>query len=991
MRRLLPSTVAGIATFAVLAISATGIAVAYFTTSGTGQSTPAVVSAIAKPVISAATAATGGTVALTWGAVTAPGPGTVTYTVSRNGEKAAGTCAPTLSVVTCADSGLEPGTYTYVVTAKWRTWSTSSSGKAATVAVGPIDRFVLGASSTTPTAGAADNLTLTAKDAKGGTVTTYIGSHEITFSGAPAGPNGTAPTVADSSGAAIAFGSATSLNFTAGVASVSSTTNGVMRLYKSGATSIEASEGSISTTTPLALTVTAATASKFVPTAADTTPTAGETDNLTITAIDAYGNLATSYTGSKSLTFSGATTIGVFKPTVVNSSGTATAFGTATAITFSAGVATVSSSKNGVMTLYKAESPSISVTDGTVTTATPLAVTVAPAAATKLVLAATTTAPTAGAADNLTTTAQDGYGNTATSYAGSHSLTFSGPAASPNGTVATVSNSAGTDIPVGSATAIDFNAGVATVSGSKNGVMTLYRSGAVSLKVSDGTLPEASLSVTVAAATAAKFVLTAVTTTLAAGEADNLTITARDTYGNTATAYAGSKSLIFSGAATVSTYKPTVTNNSGSGVATAFGSATAITFTAGVATVSSAKNGQMKIYAAGEADVEVSDGTISAEAPLEVTVSPLAANKFVLTATSTTPTTGEADSITTTARDTYGNVATSYTGAKSLTYSTAAASPSGVSPTVSDSSGADVAFGSATATNFSAGVATVSGSKNGVMKLYKTGATNLQATDGTLLTPTALVVTVAPGTAVKFAFSASATSLVAGGSSNLTTTAQDSYGNTVTTYTGSKNLTYSGASASPNATAPTVTNNSGSGVATAFGTATATTFTSGVASVSSSKNGQLKLYRAETASVSVSDGTISSAAPIVFTVTPTTASRWGLTNINISAGSLGSTCLFTCTVTSLGNSGTVKARVAVTDTYGNTVSAVGSGHSAKVTVTSGSGTISGSPLAIPATGAAESATSFTFTSKSSGSFTETITAAAQEGTAYTPATLTATK
>ena len=988
MRRLLPSGIAGITAVVLLGMVAAGTAIAYFTTTGSGEGNPTVVSAIAQPTITAATPATGGTVALTWGAVTAPGSGTVTYTVSRNGEKAEGTCAPTLTVVTCTDSGLEPGNYTYVVTAKWRSWTASSSGKAATITVGPIDHFVLGAASLTPTAGAADNLTVTAKDAKGGTVTTYIGSHNITFSGASAGPNGTTPTVADSSGAVVNFGSATALTFTAGVASVSTTTNGVMKLYKSGATSIEASDGSTSTTTPLAVTVAAATASKFVPTVTDTTPTVGEADNLTITAIDTYGNLATAYAGSKNLTFSGAATIGTNKPTVANSSGTATAFGTATAITFTAGVATVSSSKNGVMILYKAESPSISVTDGTVTTATPLEVTVGPAAAAKFVLTATSTTPTAGEADNLTTTAQDTYGNTATSYTGSKSLTFSGASESPSGTMPTVSNSAGTNVAFGSATATTFNAGVATVNGAKNGVMKLYKSGSTSLKATDGTLlTPTALTVTVSGATAVKLTLAAASTTPAAGASDNLTITALDSYENTATPYAGSKNLTFSGAATIGTNKPTVANSSGT--ATAFGTATAITFTAGVATVTSSKNGLMKIYASGEADVEVSDGTIATETPLEVTVSPLAAAKFVLTATSATPTVSEADSLTTTAQDTYGNVATSYTGSKSLTYSTASASPTGVNPTVSDSSGADVVFGSATTTNFNAGVATVSGSKNGVMKLYKTGSTSLKATDGTLLTTTALVVTVAPGEAIKFAFSASATSFVAGGSANLTTTAQDSYGNTVTTYTGSHNLTYSGASSSPNATAPTVANSSGT--ATNFGTTTAITFTSGVASVSSSKNGLLKLYRAESASVSVSDGTISSAAPIVFTVTPTTATRWGLTNINISAGSLGSTCLFTCTVTNLGNSGTVKAKVAVTDAYGNTVSALGSGHSAKVTVTSGSGTVSGSPLAIPATGAAETATTFTFTSKSSGTFTETITAAAQEGTAYTTATLTASR
>jgi hypothetical protein len=988
MRRLLPSGIAGITAVVLLGMVAAGTAIAYFTTTGSGEGNPTVVSAIAQPTITAATPASGGTVTLTWGAVTAPGSGTVTYTVSRNGEKADGTCAPTLTVVTCTDSGLEPGAYTYVVTAKWRSWTTSSSGKAATVTVGPIDHFVLGASSLTPTAGAADNLTVTAKDAKGGTVSTYIGSHNITFSGAPAGPNGIVPTVADSSGAVVNFGSATALTFAAGVASVSTTTNGVMKLYKSGATSIEASDGSTSTTTPLTVTVAAATASKFVPTVADATPTAGEADNLTITAIDTYGNLATAYAGSKSLTFSGAATIGTNKPTVANSSGTATAFGTATAITFTAGVATVSSAKNGVMTLYKAESPSISVTDGTVTTATPLEVTVAPVAAAKFVLTATSTTPTAGEADSLTTTAQDTYGNTATSYTGSKSLAFSGASESPSGSTPTVTNSAGANIAFGSTTATTFAAGVATVNGTKNGVMKLYKSGSTSLKATDGTLlTPTALVVTVSGATAAKLILAAASTTPAAGASDNLTITAQDEYENTATPYAGSKSLTFSGAATIGTNKPTVANSSGT--ATAFGTATAITFTAGVATVTSSKNGLMKIYAAGEADLEVSDGTIATETPLEVTVSPLAASKFVLTATSTTPTAGDSDNLTTTAQDTYGNVATTYTGSKSLTYSTASASPSGEVPTVSNASGADIAFGSATTTTFNAGVATVSGTKNGVMKLYKTGSTSLKATDGTLLTPTALVVTVAPDTAVKFAFSASATSLVAGGSSNLTTTAQDTYGNTVTTYTGSHNLTYTGASASPNATAPTVANSAGTAVN--FGTATAITFTSGVASVSSSKNGLLKLYRAESASVSVSDGSISSAAPIVFTVTPTTATRWALTNINISAGSLGSTCLFTCTVTSLGNSGTVKAKVAVTDAYGNTVSALGTGHSAKVTVTSGSGTISGSPLAIPATGAAETATTFTFTSKSAGTFTETITAAAQEGTAYTTATLTATR
>ncbi len=975
--------------FAGLLTMITGTALAYFTTTGTGNASTGI-SKLTTPTITAATAAAGGPVTLTWDAVTPPSSGTVTYSVSRNGGNANGTCTPTtLTATTCTDSGLAIGTYSYVVTAKWRSWTASSTVKTANVTVGPADHFTLTAASSTPVAGAADNLTITAKDASGSTVTTYTGSHSLTFSGASASPNETAPTVSDSSGASIAFGSATAINFTTGVATVSASTNGVMKLYKSGAANLKVGDGSISSETPLAVTVSPATASKFVLAAESTALAAAAADNLTITAQDAYGNLATAYTGSHNLTFSGASASpNATKPTVVSSAGTVTNFGTATAISFTAGVATVSSAKNGVMKLYKSGEADIEATDGTVTTKTPLEVTVSPLAATKFALTAATTTPTAGASDNLTTTAQDTYGNVATTYTGSHNLTFSGASASPDETIPTVSNASGADIAFGSATTINFTAGIATASASKNGEMKLYKSGAASLKVSDGTLnTETALAVTVSAATASKFVLAAATNTPAAGASDNLTTTAQDTYDNVATGYTGSHNLTFSGAAaSPGGTKPTVVSSGGT--ATNFGTATALSFTAGVAAVTSSKNGLMKIYASGEADIEASDGSISTETPLEVTVSPLAASKFFLTAVTATPAASEADNLTTTAQDTYGNVATTYTGSHNLTYSGASASPSGAVPTVSDSTGADIAFGSATATDFSAGVATVSGAKNGVVKLYKTGSTSLKATDGTLLTPTALVVTVAPGTAVKFAFSASATSLAAGGSSNLTTTAQDTYGNTVTTYTGSHNLTYSGASASPNATTPTVV--SSAGAVTNFGTATAITFTAGVASVSSSKNGLMKLYRAETANITVSDGSISSSAPIAVTVSPTTASKWALTNINVSAGTLGSTCLFTCTLTGLGNSGTVKAKVAVADTYGNTVSALGVGHAAKVT-TNGVGTISGTPLAIPSTGAAESTTTFTFTAKSSGTFTEILTVAASEGTAYTTATLTATK
>jgi hypothetical protein len=987
MRRLRPTGVAGIAVFVLLAATAAGTAIAYFTTTGIGNSAAKTISALAQPTITAATPEAGGTVILTWGAITAPGNGTVTYKVQRDGGGASGTCTSTLSVTSCVDSGLSAGTYTYVVTAKWRSWTVSSAGKAATVDIGPADHFVLSAASSTPAAGATDNLTITAKDADGGTVTTYTGPKNLSFSGASASPDGNAPTVSDFSGADVAFGGSTAINFSAGVATVSSGKNGAMKLYKSGPTGIEVSDGSISTVTPLAVTVSPATASQFSLTAETTTPTAGATNNLTISARDAYGNVATSYTGSKSLTFSGASASPSGKtPTVANSSGGEINFGSTTAINFSAGVATVSSGKNGAMRLYKSSEASIAAASGAITTKTPLEVTVSPSAASKFVLTAVTTTPAAGAIDNLTTTAQDEYGNVASSYAGSKNLTFSGAAASPDGTAPTVSDSSGADVAFGSPTAIDFSAGVATVDSGKNGAMKLYKGGSTSIKVTDGTLlTPTALGVTVGT-TATRLQLAASTITPTAGASVNLTITALDAYENTATSYGGSKNLTFSGASvSPNNTKPTVANSSStSGVA--FGTATAITFTAGVATVSSSKNGVMKLYDAEEASISVSDGSISSEVPLAVTVASAAASKLVLAAATTTPAAGTADNLTITAQDTYGNAAASYTGTKSITFSGALASPGGNTPTVSDSSGADVAFGTPTSIDFSAGVAAVSAGKNGAMKLYKLGSTTIKASDGTFTTAN-FSLTVAT-TASKFLLSAATTTPVAAAANILTITAKDAYENTVTTYTGTKDLTFSGSSASPSGALPTVANTSSSPVN--FGSVTAITFTSGVATATSSKNGAMKLNRAGAASITVSDGTISNPTPLAVTVSPGAAARWGLTNISVSAGTLGSTCLFTCTLTGLGNSGTVTAKVAVTDSVGNTVNAVGTGHAAKVT-TNGSGTISGTPLAIPTTGAAESATTFTFTSKSAGNFTEILTVAASSGTAYTQATLTASR
>ena len=484
--------------------------------------------------------------------------------------------------------------------------------------------------------------------------------------------------------------------------------------------------------------------------------------------------------------------------------------------------------------------------------------------------------------------------------------------------------------------------------------------------------------VTVGGAT--RFTIAANTTTPAPSGSVNLTITARDQSGSAVTTYTGSHSLVFAGAsASPSGTKPTVANSSGTAVA--FGTATALNFTAGVASVSSSRNGLMKLYRSGPTEVSASEGDLTTPAPLLLTVGTGSASKLVLAATTTAPSAGAPNELTVTAQDTYGNAVTSYAGTKSLTFSGASASPGGNVPTVSGSGGSEVAFGTPTPLDFEAGVA------GGTLALYKSGTTSVKATDGSVTTPSALALTVAAATASKLVLTGSTAIPVSTGSLNLTTTAQDPYANTATAYAGSKSITFSGAGASPSGALPTVV--SSAGTATAFGTPTELNFKAGVAAVASSKNGLTRLPLAGATSVSASDGTISTATPLALTVSVGTATRLAITAATPSAGILGSPCLFTCAITGLGNGGTVTATVSVTDNSGNTVSGLTGTHGAKVTANGGS--VSGGTLTIATGGSAVSTTAFTYTAPASGSFTNTITMAKSGGTSYTSATATATR
>ena len=691
------------------------------------------------------------------------------------------------------------------------------------------------------TAGGSQTVTVTATDPYGNTDTAYTGNHTLTFTGANSSTNpATAPTVRDRLAVDQNFGAAnTSLTFAAGV------TTGTMKLYKAENATIVANDGTITAAGAdrLSVTVTAAAASRLVVTGS-AAQTAGGSQTVTVTATDPYGNTDTGYTGNHTLTFTGASssTNPATAPTFRDRLAVDQSFGAAnTSLTFTVGVA------SGTMKLYKAENATIVANDGTITAAGTdrLSVTVTAAAASRLVVTGTGS-QTAGGSQTVTVTATDPYGNTDTGYTGNHTLTFTGASSSTNpATAPTFRDRLAVDQNFGAAnTSLTFAAGVAS------GTMKLYKVESATIVANDGTITAAGtdrLSVAVNPAAATRLVVTG-SAAQTAGGSQTVTVTATDPYGNTDTGYTGNHTLTFTGAnsstnpATAPTFRDRLAVDQNFGAAN-----TSLTFAVGVA------SGTMKLYKAENATIVANDGTITAAGAdrLSVTVTAAAASRLVVTG-SAAQNAGAAQALTIKATDPYGNIDLTYAGAHNLTFSGANNSTNpATTPTVTNNAAAATNFGTATAITFTAGVS----SSGGSMKLYKVEAAVVVATDGTILAAGAdrLSVTVTAAAASRLVVTG-AGSQTAGNAQALTITATDPYGNTDLTYAGAHNLTFSGANSSTSpVTAPTVTNNAAAAIN--FGTATAITFTAGV----SSSGGSMKLYKAETANVAVTDGTILAA------------------------------------------------------------------------------------------------------------------------------------
>jgi hypothetical protein len=477
-----------------------------------------------------------------------------------------------------------------------------------------------------------------------------------------------------------------------------------------------------------------------------------------------------------------------------------------------------------------------------------------------------------------------------------------------------------------------------------NGVTTfsgcaIDKSGAnYKLTASDGTrsVDTANLTITVGALAQLAFTQQPAGATGGAAFATQPKVTAQDAGGNTITSYNGTVTLTLkSGTGTAGATLSNCSGNRSNGV---------VTFSA------------CELDKVGSAyQLHAGDGTRTADsAAFDVTAGAMASLVFTTSPSNATGGSAFPTQPVVTALDAGGNVATGYAGTVALTIRTP-----GTNGTLSGCS-----------QSRSSGVVTFSGCK---IAEIGTGY-RLRAKDGSpQVDSSTFNVTLGPLAAFSLSTDATPT---AGAGTDVVVTATDAGGNTVTSYTGSHSLTFGGASAGPTSGAlPTVVNSSGSAIA--FGSATALTFASGVSSVSGTA-GTLTLHKAETTSLTVTDGTLTNGAGFAVTVAPGTEAKLAWTSPIVSAGTLSSPCLFTCTATGIGDAHTFKATVSAIDVDGNIAQDVGGNTGSRTVSLTRTGTGSFSPggssttVTLPSSGAA-----------TSGQFTYTTPAAAPSWTSNT--------
>jgi uncharacterized protein (TIGR03437 family) len=435
--------------------------------------------------------------------------------------------------------------------------------------------------------------------------------------------------------------------------------------------------------------ISVATAQMFVVNAPASSPT-GTSFNVTITATDNSGNIATGFNLTVTVTSSDPLHLALGTVSLTN--------GTASFST------TLSTAGNQTITALREK------TTGSAT----ILITALPVTRFRI---DTPSGITAGEGFAVTITALDANGNPVTGYSGTVTLTSTDPQAPALGTV-TLTNGTGT-----LSSAIVKTAGTQTITGTAPGGPT-------------GT--SGTIAVTAGAATA---LVVSAPATVPAGTSFNVTVTARDAFGNTAS------------------YAPTVTLSSTDPQASGMGAKTLSGGSGSFATTPQTA-GTQRITATGS-------GMPSISGFADVSVLAASATRLAITAPSTA-TAGTAFTYAVTAKDQYNNLVPTYSGTIHFTSTDGQAALSGDS-TLSNGAGTFQATlktaGSFTITATDTATSSISGVSGGI--------------------------TVVSGPLTQFVFTPPTQNQPAGSSFSIQVTALGPNGSIVTSYTGSATLTSS--------------------------------------------------------------------------------------------------------------------------------------------------------------------------------------------------------
>jgi hypothetical protein len=537
----------------------------------------------------------------------------------------------------------------------------------------------------TLTAGTAAWFLFSAIDAYGNVATSYNGTVHFSSSDAQAVLPANATLNSGQGSVTANFKTAGTQSFT-----VTDTTNGALTATHGG------------------ITVNPAAASTLLVSGFPSAATAGTSGSFRVVASDAFGNVATGYSGTVHFTSSDAQAILPANATLNNGVGS-----------FNATFKTA-----GTQTLVATDTGNASITG------TEAGIIIAPAAASTLSLTGFPATVTAGAAGSFSVTARDAFGNVATGYSATiHFTSSDAQAILPVN--ATLNNGVGsfnaTFKTAGSQTLVATDTGNASITGTEAGII-------------------------IAPAAASTLSLTGFPANVTAGAAATFSVTARDAFGNVATGYRGTVHLASSDprAALSADYTFTAAD-AGNHVS--------------LATLTTAGNQTLTVSDTGSAGVSGTQFTVSVTAG--------ATSSFAITGFPATGTAGVAENYTVTATDAYGNVTTGYTGTVHFSSSDSQA----VLP-------ANYAFLSADAGKHSFSAA-----------LKTAGSQSLFVQDTVLYNISGIFWSTVTAASASWIAAYTPSSTTAGTAQSLTVYAYDPYGNIATGYTGTVHVTSSDAQA----------------------------------------------------------------------------------------------------------------------------------------------------------------------------------------------------